>query len=92
MLVKSIIIQLEGDYDIGRLVSLGFVKDDNSWTFYGKLHNYIFTPTAKRLLTITIGQRAPDWRTDYEFGLPHEITFPQVKDWVGKCVDVLGVK
>jgi len=90
--VKSIIIQLEGDYDAGRLATLGFVKHGNSWEFDGKLHTYVFTPTAKRLLTVTIGQRIPDWRTDYEFGLPHAITFPQVENWVGRCVNTIEGK
>ena len=92
MLVKSVIIQLEGGYTIERLAGLGFTQNGNSWEFDGKLHTYIFTPTAKRLLTITIGPRALDWRTDHAWGTPHEITFPQVKDWVGKCVGVLEGK
>ena len=91
--VKSIVIELQGPYDIDRLQRLGFRMDDMArWIFDGKLHRYMIQSTASRQLRITISPRPPDWRTDHASGTPREITFPQIRDWIGKCVDVLEGK
>ena len=87
MKVNSVVIKLEGNFDINRLSVLNFKRNGlGCWIFDGKMHRYIFESTGLNSIKITIREKP---HPKASFGLLHQITFRQIRDWVGKCVDTI---
>jgi hypothetical protein len=87
MNIISIAINLEGKYSLANLASLGFKQfADTRWRFNGKVHRYIFDPIDNDAVRVIIAEKPGS-----NHGLPHQITFGQIKDWVGKCVDTIEI-
>lgn len=86
--VKSVTIYLSGRVNLKNLESLGYKPLRHAWIFTGKMHTYEFKEEYPGMTKVTILGRKDGKETTK---LIPEITFSQVKDWIGKSVEVISV-
>jgi hypothetical protein len=88
MKVDSIVIKLSGKHRLAKLADLGFQHIEDKWLFVGRMHRYTFEVSTDGIIRVMITAN-PHW---ISHGLVPRITFRQVNDWIGKCVDTIEVK
>lgn len=90
MIVDSVIIRLSGKpgtFHLNKLKDLGYRRTlkggfGREWYFDGKQHRYLFRSHGAKEVEIVITKASASG-----IDLIPEITFSQIKDWIGKSVN-----
>jgi len=86
MKVDLIAIKLSGKFKIENLKELGYQQKGNIWWFDGFQHRYIFKVISEKEIEVTIKKKPSSL-----IELMHDITFEQLKDWVGRSVNTIDI-
>lgn len=89
MVVSEIVIGLTGRYDLSKLEDIGYKRGESQdiWCFDGRQHRYTFIRVDDLHLEIRVGSIPHRL-----FRLPVQATFRQLKDWVGRSIEVIELR